>query len=858
MDTKTLAELDYYRIRSSIASFCCSEEGSEELKNREPFTNFTDYENLKGMSREWKTYLESSRTPPLSSWPKIENLIAIIKTTGATLEIEQVYALALFCMAQTKVTSAILQAQTDLKLSKLQKEIESLPEIKNIETEIFRVIDANGKLKDLPEIRQIRKNIISIQKDITLLIKRYTSDSTLSNVLESNVPVFRSERQVLAVKSNQRSHIKGIVHEVSQTGHTVFIEPDDVVRRNNDLIEEEFHLQQEIRKVFTVLTAKLLPYAEVFENALPIMVKLDVTCASAKWGIEKNCTYALPCGDEKKNATDENIEPPLILQGRHPLLESRAVPIDVPFITGKRVLIITGPNTGGKTVTLKTIALFVLLNQAGFPIPAAEGTRLPVFDGIYADIGDEQSLDQSLSTFSGHMKNIATAIKCATSKSLVLLDELGSGTDPQEGGAIAMAALDTLIARGTFVLVTTHHGILKNYGYTHKSCINASVEFNADTLSPTYRILMGVPGESHALDIAKRSGLPEEIVEKAQKYISTEQADVSALIKGLSAKHTELDSLIRSFKTKDDEIAARFSKAEKKEISLRQREHDLKQNENKKELKFLSESRKKLENLVRILKEGDVTHEKAVEVKSFISELTASIETHSELLEKEEKNLEYDKQVFEKKEELQKSQTKEKKSTPKKRLKNSEALKSAMPISSNAKKAEKIKETEKLEFTPGAEVLAGSAKREGVLVRLEKKSIWSVQFGNIKMNVNQKDLTLLAPKENSKPLVTYEFEKSSSQTQNAAFSGIPEDKPVFELRLLGMRCEDAIKLLERQLDLCIMNNFYEFSVIHGKGTGALQEAVQNYLSQYPLVESFNFAPPEDGGSGKTYVKLSSS
>jgi DNA mismatch repair protein MutS2 len=842
MNDKTLQELDFYRIRDSIASLCISEEGKEELENRKPFTKFEDFESLKSLSREWNKYLESSRTQPLSSWPKIKKLFPLMKTEGATLEQDDVYSLALFCLSQNKVITSLQKNEDNenqsnpLRLKKLTTLVEQLPDITEPSKEIFRVIDVDGKLKDLVEIRQIRKNILQIQKDINNLIKKYTSDSSLSSVLESNVPAFRANRQVLAVKSSQRSRIKGIVHEVSQTGYTVFIEPEDVVRRNNDLIEEEFHLQQEIRKVFTTLTAKLKPYTYIFEQSLPLMVRLDVTMAAAKWGIENSCTYALPCGDEKSSEDPSSIEPPLILQARHPLLGSHAVPIDVPFISGKKVLIITGPNTGGKTVTLKTIALFVLLNQAGFPLPAAEGTRLPIFDEIFADIGDEQSLDQSLSTFSGHMKNLAQALQHATNKSLVLLDELASGTDPQEGGAIAMAALDEFIERGSFVLVTTHHGILKNYGYTHLSCINASVEFNPDTLSPTYRILMGVPGESHALDIAKRSGLPESAVNKAKDYITSEQADVSALIKGLTTKHSELDALTRSFKNKENALLERIAKSEKKEIQLREREHELKKNENRKEMKFLSESRKKLENLVRILKEGEVTREKTLEVKNFISEVTQSIETHTDILDKEESNLEHDIVVFQEKE---KNAKPSKKDLPKKRLKNSEAFKAATPLTSTPKKVSNVK----LEFTPGATVVTGSSKQEGTLLRLEKKGLWSVQFGNIKMNVKQSELSLVkAP--DIKPTVSY------------AYTPTTEEKPAFELRLMGYHTEEALKLLEHQIDLCVINNFSEFSIIHGKGTGTLQQAVQDYLAHYPGIESFNFAPPEDGGSGKTYVKLS--
>ena len=405
------------------------------------------------------------------------------------------------------------------------------------------------------------------------------------------------------------------------------------MRKNNELVQEEYHLQAEIRKILTELTADIRDLIPAFSAALKTMSLLDQTLSAARWGIEHRCVYALPCDKE----------PPLLLQARHPLLRENAVPIDIHFMEGKRVLIITGPNTGGKTVTLKTVALLAMLNQAGLPVPAAEGTRLPLFTAVFADIGDEQSIDQSLSTFSAHMKHIAAAIKHADKNSLVLLDELGSGTDPQEGGAIAMAVLDTLIEREAFILVTTHHGILKNYGYTNPLCVNASVEFDTDTLSPTYRLLMGVPGESHALDIAKRSGLPKAITQKAKSYLTNEQADVSSLIKGLTQKHAELAKLEKAATVTQQAIAQKMLKLDTKELKLRQKETDIKRREQRTESEFVRQTRKRLENLVRELREGEITREKTLSVKQFITDLSDEHAAREVALEQEEARLEADK-----------------------------------------------------------------------------------------------------------------------------------------------------------------------------------------------------------------------
>lgn len=830
MNTKTLTELDYYRIKETVAGLCVSTEGKNDILKREPFTDIKAFADLKLLSREWNTFLSVSRSSPLSQWPVIKPLFPVLKTEGACLDLDELYALGLFCIAQKKVRDTVLSKKDELNLKKLPVLAQSMADLSQAYNIIFAIITPDGELRDLGELREIKRKIASLKTEITSLIHQYTIDTSLSSALESSVPAFRANRQVLAVKSSQKSRIKGIVHEVSSSGQTVFVEPDDVVRKNNDLLEEENRLEQAIRKILLEATASLAECTDAFADCLPKMITMDTTLAAARWSNQNSCTYATDC---------EPGEPPLLLGARHPLLGNKAVPIDIRFMQGKKVLIITGPNTGGKTVTLKTFALFCLLNQTGFGIPALEGTRLPVFSDIFCDIGDSQSLDDSLSTFSGHMKNIATALNNATDNSLVLLDELGSGTDPQEGSAIAMATLDTLIEKGAFTLVTTHHGVLKNYGYTHPLCVNASVEFNSETLSPTYRLLMGVPGESHALDIASSSGIPKAVMDQARNYIATEQADISALIKGLNQKHIELDKLMQSFDEKEKDLERKTTKVYERERNIKQREHDLKKRESKEEQKFLKDSRRALENLVRELKEGEITRDKTLKVKNFISDLENAVEMHENFIEAEEKNIANEHKRAENYHE-------------KKRAAKNQAA--GIPVPATAPK---------MHFEPGQEVLCGKLKTRGTLIREEKKGMWSVQFGTLKMSVKEHEMILVpAQKLPSTPSFTIDLADREPDEQiitgisaSEGQPGIPTTKPVFELRLLGMRVEQAIKLLERQLDLCAINNFYSFSIIHGKGTGALQQAVQDYLSSYPGIQDFHFAHPDDGGTGKTYVEL---
>lgn len=868
MDSRTLEILDYYRVRNQVAQFCASGEGRDEILSRKPFSFAEEFVPLKNLSREWNVCFASQKNISLKSWPEVKPLFPVIKTQGTFLPVEQFFAIGLFCISARAIRQEILNNKIELKLKHLPSLVESLPNLEEAENEIFKIIDKNGALKDLPELREIKSAISELRREIEGAFKKITSDANFAQILESNIPVVRAQREVIAVKSSERSKVRGIIHEVSNTGRTVFVEPEEVVRLNNELLQKEFEYERAVRQILIALSEKLSVFYDDFVSALEIMVRLDATSAAAKWGEANGCHYAHELCEGQS----------VFLQAaRHPLLmqtlgREATIPIDMKFLGEKKVIIITGPNTGGKTAAIKTFALLSLLNQSGFPIPAGEETRLPFFDAIFADIGDEQSLDDSLSTFSAHIKNIAAAVEKATEKSLVLLDELGSGTDGQEGAAIAMAVLDELLERKCFILVTTHQGALKNYGWTNPSCENASVEFDSVSMKPSYKIAMGIPGESHALEIAaaeaKRKPSFEKVVAGARKYIRTQEADVSTLIKGLSEKHSELDALLAEQKSKGEEIARREMKSQETQMKLRRREHDLKVAQSKEESRFLRETRRRLENLVRELREGEITREKTLGVRNFISELEQMEKIHGEQLDSEEENLLRDEEKFQEKinsqkdaEESSQPYSQVSKHKKKSRRKNAEALFFATPtLPEREIPAKKFR----AQFVEGAKVKLKSGGMEGHLLHKEKGDLWSVQFGAIKMEVEQKKLRLVqdthtplgyAQESHSQdaPSIIYELVEKKDNSPQLDF--FPENKPFFELRILGMRRDEAMKVLEKQIDLCVIHGLPSFSVIHGKGTGALQQAVQDYLSHSPAVSEFQFADANDGGFGKTYVHL---
>ena len=832
MNKVALQEIDFYRVRDQVAAYCITGEAKDLFLQREPYTDQKQIELLKNLSREWAKYLSASRKNPVLFWEPVAPLFDVIKAKGTSLVLEQVKALGDFVLSVNNIKQCITLHSDELELKNLLEQTQKLPDFTETEKLIFHIITPDGQMRDLPEIAAIRKKIAALNTKIKTILRHYTTDQKLAGVLESSVPVLRNGRQVLAVKASLQNRINGIIIDISQSAQTVYVEPQEVVLCSNELIQKENELIQVINRILAELTKDLQPSIPLFRQAHPVMLLLDATCAAARWGNENNCCYAVPAIGE----------PPLLLKARHPLLGQKAVPIDFYFMDGKRVLIITGPNTGGKTVSLKTFALFSMLNQAGLPVPAAEGTRLAVFKEIFADIGDSQDIDMSLSTFSGHMKNIALAVTGADKHSLVLLDELGSGTDPQEGTAIAMSVLDTLIEKNAFVLVTTHMGILKNYGYTNAKCVNASVEFNTSTLSPSYKLMMGIPGESHAIAIARKSGLPQEVVNHAKNYIATEQADVSSLIKGLNKKHAELDRIQHKARMLQKEVEEKEQRIKEKELSLRRKENELKKGHQQEMHDFLIHSRRTLENLVREIREGELTREKTVGVKQFISDLQKDVDRLDNKIEIEEEKLAAQEQAFQKETAARKKEPGSNKKT-KRKLSNAEALKYATPVMAAevAGSGKAPVEEEPLVFAPGATVTAGATRNEGILIDLARKGVWNVQFGSVKMTVKEKDLKLVrSGSKQLAPDVSYDLQASTK-----------EERPLFELRLLGMRTEEAIHALEHQIDLCTLHNFPHFSVIHGKGDGILQQAVRDYLSHSPSVQSFDFAPPEDGGTGKT-------
>jgi DNA mismatch repair protein MutS2 len=471
------------------------------------------------------------------------------------------------------------------------------------------------------------------------------------------------------------------------------------------------------------------------------------------------------------------------------------VPISVVLGGEYRVLIVTGPNTGGKTVTLKTIGLLAVMNQFGMEIPAREDSTLPIFDNILADIGDEQSIEQSLSTFSAHIVNISRIIRDSSSDSLVLFDELGAGTDPEEGVAIAMGLLDHFIEKGCLCMATTHHGILKNYGYSRQGVENAAMEFDVKNLSPTFRITLGVPGESHALEIARRTGISGQILRSAEQYLNDERGDVAVLINRLSEKQRKLLVTEKQQQSREVELREKTRQTDLKELRLRQKELELREQGTLELKRFLKDSRKQFEKLVEEMGSGG-SREERKQAGEFLSELAERIGQQEQALETE--------------------------------------------------RAELYQRPD-LSFEKGMEVIIRGTGKHGIVVRKAKADSWIVATDTLRGSFPARDL---------QPVQSASEVAASTREAMLSISEELHSAPAsFQLDLRGTRLEEALKRVEQQIDRAVLSGMSEFSIVHGMGEGVLQRGIHEYLRSSSQVKDYFFSTPEQGGFGRTVVRL---
>ncbi|HEY9594266.1 MAG TPA: endonuclease MutS2 [Spirochaetia bacterium] len=778
MDEHAIALLEMGRVLDELAELCVSPQGAALIRGQEILTDAAALDARLDLSLEARAVLESGATLPGFDFPDIEGTVPRLGKEGMQLEGEELAGLGRWILSGLKLKRLVVTTRASGPLASLAA---TIPDLTPLSRRIFRIVDHEGLLreKQIPELAAIRERIRRHREDADKSVRGLLDDHTYRGWWQTTTPTQRDGRLVLPLKAQYRGRVQGIVHEMSATGSTVFIEPLEVVEKNNAIVQEENLYRLEVRRILRDLTREVSARASDLDTLVHVVSLLDTLFSRARYAVQHSCRRA-----EREGRTIA------LRDARHPLLGGRAVPMTVTMTSDLRVLIITGPNTGGKTVSLKTVGLLALMNQFGMEIPAGEGSILPIFDTVYADIGDEQSIEQSLSTFSAHVKNLAGIVHAAGPRSLVLLDELGAGTDPQEGVALAMALLDHFMAMGCAVMATTHHGILKNYGATRPGAQNASMGFDRDTLAPTYRILMGVPGESHALQIARRSGMPSTILDAAASYLDDERTDISRLVSNLAERHQKLAEAEEEHEAAARELREKRRSAELKEQALREKELELRRQGLRELRDFLRDARAQWENL----RAGTAP------TAADFSRLVAGVQ---ERVEREERRIEEEKEAL----------------TPQ----------------------------ASFDVREGMEVVIARTGRRGRVVRHDKGKRWVVETETIR-------LSLLAGELRPMPAGA---DAATDRVSVSYVAGGPWDTPVLELNLIGQRVEEALRLVEKQVDSALVHGLREFAIVHGKGEGKLRTAIHAYLHDSPVVQEYHFSSPQEGGFGRTVVTLKS-
>lgn len=795
MNQKILTTLEYQAVKDQLRPYLTTAAGQYELKQLEPTTNAQTMQNWLAETADASKILRWEGGLTIPKLADIRPHMQRIKIEAALsgTELAQV-GRVLFSTGQIRSFLENMIIDRGDPLVALQPYVQRLVLLPELTKKLQRSLDGDGRLTDeaSPALHRIRQAIDSTENAIRQRMQDYTRGK-YGKYLSDPIVTMRNERYVLPVKAGERSKFGGVVHDQSQTGQTLYIEPADVVAMNNRLREHYLKARDEEVRILQELSAQLTPVADdILENAT-ILGHLDFVNAKARYAVDLKAT-------EPSYSDQNQIR---LRQARHPLLnQENVVANDIILGEDYQSIIITGPNTGGKTLTLKTLGLLQLMAQSGLFLPTAEHSTVGVFTEIFADIGDEQSIEQSLSTFSSHMVNIVEILKHLNQQTLVLFDELGAGTDPQEGAALAMAILDAVGQTGAYSVATTHYPELKVYGFNRADTINASMEFDIETLRPTYKLLLGVPGRSNALDISKRLGLPQPIIDAAASMADDDSQALNDMIQDLvSRRNAVLDQqvalsqqIIENRQLKSD-YEARLDKLkdqQSKALAKAQQEaNHLVADAKQKADRIIADLRKMQRNGAQI-KENEL-----IDAKGQLNHLVKT------------------------------------------------------PTAANNRVLRRAKAKKREAIAVNDTVLVKEYGQQGVVLRKLKDDQYEIQMGILKMVVSDDEIEKQTPKPASKPRKTrsnnkgHQGQVSTNQARNRATAAATLD-------LRGHRYDAAMHELDRFIDQAMLNNLSSVEIIHGKGTGAIRQGVTEYLRSNRGILEFHFTGPDQGA---TYAKL---
>jgi len=791
MNKKYLNTLEYHKVLEKLSGYAQSDDSVSVIREMMPSTDRTEVKELLDYTREAMELYQRKGEPPLSGFRNLDAITSRLRL-GADLGNRELLHIRDNLYIARRTADYLRESNPDMIESgiKTKQYLAELYVNSSMEKEIQRCIVSDDEMDDdaSPQLRSIRNNIRRKQENIRDRLNEYIRSSQYSKYIQDNVITMRNGRYVIPVKQEFKGNIKGLLHDSSSSGSTVYIEPMDIVNLNNDVRELEGEEKDEMDRIRRELSDAVRPYSHELACNYNLLLWADILFSKASMAM--NCSYTIPSVNTGKNIR--------LVKARHPLIDtSVVVPID--FHVGKdfSTLVITGPNTGGKTVSLKTVGLLTAMAQTGMAVPASEGTEICVFNEIYADIGDEQSIEQSLSTFSSHMKNIISILKECDEDSLVLLDELGAGTDPSEGSALALAIIEKLMSVKATTVATTHYQQIKIYASVTEGIENASCEFDVRTLKPTYRLLIGIPGKSNALYISRRLGLPDELVEKARGFINNDNIDYEDIILSL------------------EKSRQRMEKEKIKAINYTRESQDLK-NELERKMKGIEGERRKIINearreATRIL---ESSRNRADEFMEELNNLKKEGAIKGSARIEAEFRTKY-KDVFE--------------TDSGDRIVNTGYTMNSDEI-----------------YNPsvGDEVnIIGMNQKAVVLEIPDKSNEVLVQAGIMKIKIPVSNLEQITKAENTRKLVnTFRIDKS-------------EKKPSMELDIRGIASDEVDMKVGKFLDDSALMSMGEVYIIHGKGTGTLRSAVHAFLRKNPHVKSFRIGSFGEGESGVTVVQL---
>ncbi|WP_136604036.1 endonuclease MutS2 [Paenibacillus dokdonensis] len=787
MDDKILHTLEYRKILNKCVSYAQTSMGKQITESLKPDTDLESVKLLLQATDEAYTVDRLKGTP---SFGGISDISAALKRAkiGGTLNPHELLAVGNTTNGSRRIKRFITQMNEDEPLKLLIDISENISEQKALEDAIKACISDEAEVLDSasPGLAQVRRELHSGEVRIREKLDNMIRSSSVAKMLQDQLVTIRGDRFVIPVKAEYRSYFGGIVHDQSGSGATLFIEPESIVAMNNKLRETRMKEEREIEIILQKLTALVGDEADLIVFDLDLVGQLDFIFAKARLAHVMKAT--MPRMNDRGYLK--------LRKGRHPLIEmDKVVPIDVELGNSYTSIIVTGPNTGGKTVTLKTIGLLSLMAMSGLFVPAEEGSQLCVFDAIYADIGDEQSIEQSLSTFSSHMTNIIRILKNMTPKSLVLLDEVGAGTDPAEGSALAISILEHIHQTGCRMIATTHYSELKAYAYERKAVINASMEFDVNTLSPTYRLLVGVPGRSNAFAIAERLGLPNQILDYARGEVNEEDQRVEHMIASLE----------------ENRLGAEVERGQAEK--LRQEMEQLR-TRHQQELEKLEQQRERM-----IEKASAEAKEVIAKAKREAEEIISDLRQ----LAKEEGASVKEHKLIAARRMLDEAEPQQRKKTP---------------ARNKAKTPRKIE--------AGDEVMVYSLNQKGNVVELAGSKEAVVQLGIMKMKVRLDDLELVQ---------SHEAIAKQEQKQATIVKRTRDENIRSELDLRGANLEEALIEVDRFIDEAFLGNLGQVYLIHGKGTGILRNGITDYLRKHKHIKSFRLGNYGEGGTGVTVAEL---